>query len=243
MKPEERFLSHMAKVTVKLLRGIDEQPIPTGSRCGFITRRNGRLIVVTAAHKADLDDHWFVQTSLTHEGQTLFVPVKGMIFWKRLRLDSPEQVEDIDLAWGELDLEVLRDQLKAKGIAVDRPLGWVPYIGPIETPDRDEAYGFSGVSSIDFVPSFGEMHQTPAYELFLEYTGDDSQGDKYEFAMSRKHHGHEYYQGASGSPIAGPDGKIVSILLGGDEERNVLWGAKLLSYERLWDVDFNPAAE
>lgn len=239
MKPEERFLSHMSKVTVKLLRGIDEQPTPTGARCGFITQRNGRLVVVTAAHKADLDDHWFVQTAVTHEGKTLYVPVKGLMFWKRLSLAQPDRVEDIDLAWGELDLLALEKQLKAKGTAPDKPLGWIPYIGPIESPQKEEAYGFSGVGAIDIVPAFGEMHQTPAYELYLEYSGDNAERDLYEFAMSRRHQGHAYYEGASGSPIAGPDGKIVSILLGGDDERNVLWGAKLLDYERLWDVEFN----
>ncbi len=238
MKREERFLSHMSKVTVKLLRGIDEQPTPTGARCGFITQRKGRLIVVTAAHKADLDDHWFVQTSMTHERQTLYVPVKGLMFWKRLNLDQPDHVADIDLAWGELDLKVWEQQLRAQGIATDIPLGWMPYIGPIEAPVKDEAYGFSGVSSIDIVPAFGEMHQTPAYELYLEYSGDNAEQDLYEFTMARKHQGHAYYAGASGSPIAGPDGRIVSILLSGDDERNVLLGAKLLDYERLWDVEF-----
>jgi len=228
----------MSKVTVKLLRGIDEKPIPTGARCGFITKRNGRLVVVTAAHKADLDDHWFVQTALTHEGQTLYVPVKGLMFWKRLNLDRPDHIEDIDLAWGELDMLALEQQLKAKGTAKDAPLGWMPYIGPIEAPEKEEAYGFSGVGAIDIVPEFGKMYQTPAYELYLEYSGDNTERDLYEFAMARKHQGDAYYEGASGSPIAGPDGKIVSILLGSDEERTVLWGAKLLDYERLWDVDF-----
>jgi hypothetical protein len=58
----------------------------------------------------------------------------------------------------------------------------------------------------------------------MTYIGLTEDGSMYEFQLSRPHQGAAYYQGASGSPIVDPEGKIVSMLLGGDPKRNILHG-------------------
>jgi hypothetical protein len=49
-----------------------------------------------------------------------------------------------------------------------------------------------------------------------------------------KHKGHDYYRGASGSPIImPPDGEIVAILVGGCESKNELYGFPLAGIREL----------
>jgi hypothetical protein len=61
------------------------------------------------------------------------------------------------------------------------------------------------------------------------FEGETPDG-RYTFSLSGDHKGHAYYQGASGAPIAAPDGTIVSMLIGGREETNSIYGANLSRY-------------
>lgn len=66
----------------------------------------------------------------------------------------------------------------------------------------------------------------------MTFSGSNSEG-LYVFKLARLHQGHPYYQGASGAPIAGPDGTIVSMVLQGCEKTNEIYGLPLAQYTRL----------
>ena len=69
-----------------------------------------------------------------------------------------------------------------------------------------------------------------SFEIGMRYRSTRSKDDVYEFELDRPHQGHEYYYGASGSPIADETGQIVSLLLGGDPQENLLFGVPLARF-------------
>lgn len=61
----------------------------------------------------------------------------------------------------------------------------------------------------------------------------DQDGHMNIFRLARSHQGDEYYRGASGSPIADPEGQITSILIGRVPD------TELLRATRLDNIDFS----
>jgi len=81
------------------------------------------------------------------------------------------------------------------------------------------------------------LERRPAYEIGMEFSGEHPSEAAYVFKLARPHQGHDYYEGASGAPIADPTGKIVSVVLGGNPDANVIYGAKLANYAGLIGED------
>ena len=74
--------------------------------------------------------------------------------------------------------------------------------------------------------------------MSMAYDGPTPDGKFYTFLLDRSHQGHDYYGGASGSPIVDPEGKIVSILLGSPEEpTDIIFGLLLKDYIHLLDIN------
>ena len=61
----------------------------------------------------------------------------------------------------------------------------------------------------------------------MRYSETDADTGLYKFELARKHQGHSYYKGASGAPIADPEGRIISMLVCGDEDEVFLYGVPL----------------
>ena len=64
-------------------------------------------------------------------------------------------------------------------------------------------------------------------KVFILQNLDKENGQYLVFKNRIKRQGHEYYQGASGSPIADPEGAITSILIGGCEKTGLLRAFRL----------------
>ena len=103
------------------------------------------------------------------------------------------------------------------------------YQGPIhDEPKGNRAYAFASWSRTEFHPAKQTLIRDSACEAGMRYVGNDSNG-LYKFELSRKHQGHDYYKGSSGAPIADEEGKIVSIVLKGDEDDNIIYGFPISS--------------
>jgi hypothetical protein len=66
-------------------------------------------------------------------------------------------------------------------------------------------------------------------ELNMRYVGIDPKNELYRFEPVN-FRGHDFYEGASGAPIADPTGLIVSMLVGGDKDGRFLWGVPLATH-------------
>ena len=79
------------------------------------------------------------------------------------------------------------------------------------------------------------VERSASYETCMAYTGSNPDG-RYVFKLARAHQGHEYYRGASGAPIVSPEGVIVSMVLGGCEKKNEIYGLPLAKYTPLLNL-------
>ena len=104
-----------------------------------------------------------------------------------------------------------------------------------ESPVADEAYGFAAFAEASFTED-RMLRREAAYEIGMEFTGLDDESAVYKFKLARPHQGHEYYYGSSGAPIADPSGKIVSLVLGGCESRDEIFGLPLAKYQKYTDL-------
>lgn len=239
MKKTEDFKALMDLATVRLYRGIDQQTTPTGARCGFIIQRNNRMIAITAAHKSHVDDHWFVDMNINKGKSSVHAPLNGLTHWWKANLDNDNPPEQLDIAWAQIDWDAFTSQLISEGWDPKEPVPIFPYVGPVEPPKKNVPYGFHAQSAVQMDANLGLIFPVHATETNLRYSHFDPKRNAYVFDLGKTHPGHAYYEGASGCPIADEHGQIVSILLGGDTSRNILWGAKLTDYDHMWDVDFH----
>jgi hypothetical protein len=106
------------------------------------------------------------------------------------------------------------------------------YQGPLDTiPEPDLPYGFAAWNNVEAHLARSTLRRESCYELNLRYLGIDPKNHLYRFEPVT-FQGHEYYQGASGAPIADPTGLIVSMLVGGNKKGTVLWGVPLATHAK-----------
>ncbi len=112
------------------------------------------------------------------------------------------------------------------------------YRGPLDqTPAlNDEPYTFAAWNRALIIPAGVTLvERSASYETCMAYTGSNPDG-RYVFKLARAHQGHEYYRGASGAPIVSPEGVIVSMVLGGCEKKNEIYGLPLAKYTPLLNL-------
>lgn len=68
------------------------------------------------------------------------------------------------------------------------------------------------------------------------YVGSRTQGGLYEFRLARPHQGRKYYKGSSGAPIADEEGLIVALVVGGEPDKDLIYGVPLARYHSVFDL-------
>ncbi|MCS4135434.1 hypothetical protein [Salinibacter ruber] len=228
----QQFIEHMLITTMRLVRVQDEDSLsPKGVASGFFLEREGRCYLVTAAHVFK-DGKWVLETRETRNNQVLQLKISTPTLLVSLALDRSKNPKRLDVAWRQMDsLDILDDTEER---SLDDSSVLPIYRGPLnEEPVFDEAYGFASWSNAEYHKALGQLRREAAYEVGMEYDGtqnvslsgkDRDTQEVHRFKLSREHQGNSYYKGASGSPIAGSDGKIVSVLIGGSDENDILYG-------------------
>lgn len=168
----------------------------------------GPLVFITAGHKVE-DNEILINTRLTNEeGNPLLVSIgKFKVF---------NSEEDGDFAFC-----ILKSEEHKKLIENFPELGFYGYLGKFPEPKKDEVFSFAvdNNNHNDFVKIDKEttvLYRYWCYEAWMVYECD--LGHFHHLGLSRDHQGHDYYQGASGSPIVNDDGLICGILIGPSNE-------------------------
>jgi hypothetical protein len=217
--------------TVVLVRNAHTFPNDSGIASGLIMKRDdGQLLLLTAGHSFSRSGAWTLDTGLSVGGTTLHAPIQDLQLLASLNLATGE-VAPVDLAWGWIESAGIRQELankpSFKGMSVELPV----YQGSLTAvPSPDHAYGYASWNRVEFHATVGTLAVDPSYEVGMTFLGTNSDSGLYEFELDRLHQGHSYYEGASGAPIADETGQIVSMLLAGDRNRNILLGAPLARY-------------
>lgn len=202
---------------------------------GFIIDRDGDYYLLSAGHALEKSG-WVIETDLTVESEciTACIPVNWP--WTVESIDLGEREKKrIDFAWARIDLSSFRDTIqndaRLKGKQFDLPI----YTGPLDSsPRAGEPYSYASLNRAALVKAQGKTLLTRelSCEYLMGYKETRSSDGLYVFSVP-EHKGHEYYEGASGSPIVAPPGTVVSVLLGGCKSKNELYGFPLTRFIEL----------
>ena len=210
-----KFIDILTKVTVRISTFNEEGKL-TGRASGFLYQPEIDKIplIITAGHNLP-ETGSFIETGIVKDGKLLLINAgKFNIFYK---------MGDVDYAFCELPIEIYKQDIE-KYIDVE----FTAYKGKFINAMKNEAYGFAVVNDFaEFVRSENGF-LLPSYccfEVGLELVNQDENINY--FKLARDFQGHEYYQGASGSPIADPEGAITSILIGSCQETGLLKATRL----------------
>lgn len=217
-KAAQKFVDLMLKVTFRICHWNENGELLSRSS-GFLYKKTeaSPTLVITAGHGTPPVGS-FIETTHVYKDKTAAVNAgKFKVFYSN---------DKIDYAYSELPLELI-----AKSLTPDMKFEFTAYKEPFVKAIKDEAYGFAVRNNYEFVNTGGNLVAPIylCYELYLELVHQDEHINY--FRPARPVMEHEYYAGASGSPISDPSGKICSILIGGTEPREFLKAFRLDNIE------------
>ena len=220
----QAVLDHCRKLTLQLARLSDERKV-VGVASGFFIPVDGATYLVSAGHALEKNG-WVIETTFTIEnkGFTACIPINSPWTLKKLTTGS-DKIQEVDVAWAKVDLEAFQKTVLENSQLRGKNFEYLVYQGPLEdTPDANDPHAYAAANRVVLFPGPSGMYleRDYSYEVEMEYKGVREDG-LYVFSIP-KHKGHEYYQGASGSPIVEPTGKVVAILVQGSETKNELYG-------------------
>lgn len=228
----QNFVECMLMTTMRLVQVESEDSYePVRPASGFLFMRDEKCYLITAGHVFD-SGKWVLETRETKDHKCLQIKIPSPTRLLSLETDGCEDPKLLDIAWAEIDSFEIADSDQERSFTDSSVLPI--YLGPLEEePTFNEAYGFASWSRTEYHKAIDKLIREAAYEVGMEYDGMKTlslSGESYydqevhRFSLNDEHQGHSYYEGASGSPIANAEGKIVSVLIGGSEENDVLYG-------------------
>ena len=228
----QQFVDHMLLTTMRLVRVRNEDSLdPVGVASGFLFERDGECYLITAGHVFD-DGKWVLETRHTENHQVLQLKIPAPTLLLSLELDRSKAPRRLDIAWSRMDSFEALDDVEERSFDDSSVLPI--YRGPLsEKPLSDQAYGFASWSHVEYHKPVGQLLREAAYEVGMQYDGTQQVSlsrkakgtqEVHRLKLDCEHQGHDYYEGASGSPIADPEGKIVSVLIGGSEKEDIVYG-------------------
>ena len=211
------FIDFMTKLTMRVVKWNEDGQL-TGMSSGFIFQPdiNQNPIVITAGHETP-PKGVFLETRTQKDGHPLLI--NGGEF--KIFYES----SDIDYAYSKLPVELIKKDL---ALEPETDIDLLFYRHKFIKAKKNEHYGFAVINNhLEFVKE-GDSLLLPSYccfEIYLELVRQDEHINYFKTARPLKED--EYYTGASGSPIANPEGAITSILIGGTEPRELLRAFRL----------------
>jgi hypothetical protein len=213
-KAIENYVNLLLKVTFRICHW-DENGVLKSRSSGFLYKKSEEspLLVITAGHHTPPEGS-FIETTHVYENRTAAVNAgKFQVFYNN---------NDIDYAYSILPLELIQ-----KSLSNDMAFEFTVYKEPMYKAVASEVYGFAVRNNYEFV-KYSDALVAPTYlchELYMELVKQDEHINY--FKPSRPIQDHEFYNGASGSPITDQYGRITSILIGGTDPIEFLRGFRL----------------
>lgn len=219
-KNAKNFIDHMTKATVRISSWNDIGEL-TERASGFLYQRSNDEIpiLVTAGHKLQKKGS-FIETRVIKDYKILAINAgEFYVFYNN---------DNIDYAYSKLPVYTYKKELEKY-----KDVEFKSYQNKFIKAKKGEAYGFAVINDYaEFVNNCDGIVVLPSYccfEIGLELVAQEEHINF--FKPSRDFQGDEFYQGASGSPIADPEGAITSILIGGCETTWLLRAFRLDNIE------------
>ena len=234
----QTYIKHMLAYSVRLVRNarsVYDKPETSGIASAIMLQRPHAVVLLTAGHSFWKPGDWTWETNVVVAGETLSLRLPELQQLVQVDVQS-NTVIPIDVAWCRIDQERIRQVLTKINPRRPPTLTLPVYKGPVGTePNAEAAYGYAAWNRGWLDANLRKYVVEPSFEVGMRYIGR-SESDLLMFQLARPHQGDEYYQGASGSGIAAEDGTVISILLGGENDRDILYGLDLPKYALLLDA-------
>jgi len=219
----------LTKLTFRIAKWSKQQKLK-GRSSGFLYRnpKTHRPVLITAGHKMPKNG-CFIETRMRDDkGHMLQINAgKFKVFYKQSK---------IDVAFSELPIELYQKDIeKYDGIDI------IQYQAPFKNADPKEPHAFAVVNNYEFTKD-ENGYVVPVYlcyEVGMELIRQDENFNY--FKPNREFQGDEYYEGASGAPIADSNGAISSILVSGDKAEGILKAFRLDNFD--FDAHLNTSSK
>lgn len=205
---------------------------------GIIVERNGYYVLLSAGHALETDG-WHLETDVIFENanEVVNIPLSGVFTLEIIKVDAALVLQaacNVDFAFVILPIDRLKKAACEERRLKDETIAFPVYRGPLDAPPIlfDEPYAYSSWNDVCQINALGTsvLERNPTLEFGMQYIGLSDDERYYHFKLARAHQGHDYYGGASGSPIVDTTGKIVSLLLRGLKEAGILRGLPLSKF-------------
>lgn len=203
----QAFIDKMNQITYRLVTVSENKEIK-GLASGFLYQPKATVtpIFITAGHKLS-NGGLFLETKMMKDNVPILLNAGTFEIFH-------DKKAELDYAYSKLPLDLYTEEISQEAC-----LNLQCYQhNSFYNIDKKEPYGFSVTNSFDLVKNGSKliMDIYSCFEIGLEVV-KQSEHINY-FKTIDGHKGDDFYIGASGSPIANPEGAINSILIGRDED-------------------------
>lgn len=226
---------HLIKYSSVQLRKLDEQGTPCGIGSGCLLDYKDRRFLITVFHVAEKSSNWCAQIKFDDVSQQIEVlHLNQFSFIGDFSADG-KSIVDVEFSFHPVrrDFKCYFHNRNWRGETVEHTLRPAINADDIDDPNRQTSYGFSGDIRPELMPDQNAF--VTSHHIYHGLKYDRTENDFHYFKMPEKHPGHDFFEGCSGAPIIGEDGKIVSLVSGGSVEANEIYGNNLSKCKRTLD--------
>ena len=217
------------------LRKHDDNGMPCSFGSGCLLDFKGQRFLLTVFHVTEKSSKWSAQIKFNDEVQMIEALFLNDFSFLADYSDDKKSIKEVEFSFHPVRPDFISyfHHRTWKGETVEikeRPVFSVENIG---VPNKEINYGFSGDIQPTSIPDLNAFETTQLIYHGLKY--DRLENDMHYFKLPEDHPGHEMFQGCSGAPIIGEDGKVVSLVSGGCITNNEIYGCNLQKCIRTLD--------
>ena len=211
--------------SVPLHRLKDKTPIGIGTGCLVDMPDCDYLFTVFHVANAAEGNWGILKEFIVGQGQQ-YVVVKNFTNQFTINIETHE-INDVEFAYKKLPekFDYFYQNIDYTGmIETSKPIKKIK-LQQIKKPNKKNIYGFAGhIQPTNIADKYFETRPVE-YENYKYIKTDEW---IHIFKPPFNHPGHEFYRGCSGAPIIDEKNNVVSLLVGGNIEKNEIYGVNLI---------------
>lgn len=217
------------------LRKYDENSTPSSFGSACLLDFKGHRLLLTVFHVTQKLSKWSAQIKYNDEIQEIEVLFLNKFSFIANYSEDKKSIKDVEFSFHPVHPDFISyfHNRTWEGETVEIKERPVFTVDNIAEPNKETSYGFSGDIDPILFPELNTFETSQLIYHGLKY--DRLENDMHYFKLPENHPGHEMFQGCSGAPIIGEDGKVVSLVSGGCTSKNEIYGCNLQKCIRTLD--------